>query len=320
MVGIGTGNVFSDDRVLDAGELRIELQAYMEKFGKSQSEIAKALSVSTSTMSQWLNAKYKGDSETLTRSVARLLGLEAQREGVEAPKFAHTQVAKDVWTLCEYVQKYRSIGVLAGAAGMGKTCSLLAFADQAPEALYLRCLPTFKRPSALLRALCRLLRLDPVGQASSDKLLAEVLGRLMGSNRMLLFDEAQYCSNETLEVIRTIHDVTEIGMVWAGNGDVHRRTKSSQAAFSQIHSRVAIRRAVELGASEGDVLKLVGNQKKAVVSFLRVRSREPGGIRSMMQLWTLAREIALSTGAVEVEMTHVKEAFSTLRPETKRAA
>lgn len=324
MVGIGTGNVFDDGAELSGEQLRVELRGYMDAHNRSQTDVARALDLSAPALSQWLRGVYKGDVPGIDRKVARFLGLEAQRAdtGVVAlGQFRETSVAEAVFAVCEYVQKHRSIGVVVGEAGMGKTMALKEYASRAPEALYLRCTTAHGSPSALLATLGQKLRMPEMSLGLGlARLLDRMLARLTGSGRMLILDEAQLLSIKAIETLRALHDEADVAMVWAGNGDVYRRVGvgSGRAEFAQIYSRVAFYQDVPLGATPTDVAKLVGQVPDAVLRYLVDWTHEPGGIRQMMKIYALARDLVVAGEGREVTLAHVKQAVAVLGLQKRR--
>lgn len=327
MVGVGSGKVFDDSKPLSRDQLRDELQAYLRTTGKSQAEVAKALALSSSGLSQWLGDKYKGDSAGIDRAVARLLGLEKNRSetGIASlGRFQQTSVAEKVFTVCEYCARHRSMGVVQGAAGMGKTMALMEYADRAPDAIYIRCHPGFERPTPMLSALGEKLRVIPgarermmaVGQ-SWTRVLDMVLAKLQGANRTLILDEAQYLSVRTLEILRTLSDVAEMGVVLSGNDEVYRKVEGERAQFAQLHSRIAILRKIGLGATREDIAKLAGEYlANDGIDMLVERSKLPGGIRASMKILALAREFAENQGEpgakTEIELKWLRAAEKAL--------
>jgi DNA transposition AAA+ family ATPase len=312
-------------------QLQRELQGYLETMGKSQADVARAMGLASSAVSQWLKGKYAGNSDAIDRKVARLLGLEKNRAetGVaEMGRFVQTSVAEKVFMVCEYCVRHKSMGVVQGAAGMGKTMALLEYANRAPDALYLRCHPGFRRATPLLTALAEKLKLIPpareritmVGQ-SWTRLLDSILARLTGASCILIIDEAQYLSVETLEILRTVVDVAEIGLVLAGNDEVYRRVEGERAQFAQLHSRIAILRRIVLGATRDDMAKLAAQfLADDGIDMLVERSRRAGGIRASMKILALARDFAEDEakasdepGAkVEVGLKHLQAAEKAL--------
>ena len=331
MVGIGSGGKFDDGKLPSREQLQRELQGYLETMGKSQADVAQALGLSASALSQWLKGKYQGDSKAIDRKVARHLGLEKNRAetGVaDLGRFVLTSVAEKVFMVCEYCARHKSMGVVQGAAGMGKTMALAEYAERAPDALYLRCHPGFDRPTPVLTALAEKLKLIPaarervtmVGQ-SWTRLLDAILARLTGASCIIIIDEAQYLSVKTLEILRTIVDVAEVGLVLAGNDEVYRRVEGERAQFAQLHSRIAILRRIGLGATRDDMAKLAGHfLADDGIDMLVERSRRAGGIRASMKILALARDYAEDEakaadepGAkVEVGLKHLQEAEKAL--------
>ena len=190
--------------------------------------------------------------------IASYLALDGQR--VEAPKgagFVQTAVAKDVHTVCQYSHVNRDIGLVYGEAGMGKTYALREYQRAHPDTILLRCNPSWKTPQAMLEAVLLEVGRKVRGMNALHRHIRELVGALEETGRLVILDEAQFLGTRSLEVVRTLHDEAEVGIVLSGNLDVYSQMHGEgMASFAQLFSRVGIRRQILLGAPRSYELAL----------------------------------------------------------------
>lgn len=128
-----------------------------------------------------------------------------------------------------------------------------------------------------------------IREKSARRIYMEMIGRLKGSGRLIVIDEAQHLTKKTLEHIRSIADEAGIGVCLVGNEEVFSRLKGSgKADFAQIFSRVAIRRAVFTATvKEAGIALIFQNQKmdKDVIGFLYGISQTKYGIRGAVNVF-----------------------------------
>jgi DNA transposition AAA+ family ATPase len=283
--------VFLDER---DEALRERLRETLRRDGISQTDAARAMGVSAAALSQWMGGSYRGDCDALRARVEAFLGVsDARAEMPEMPAFAEIGVAKDVLRVCEIAQIRRVVGVIYGDAGVGKTVALKEYVRRHPECIYVRANPSFSSPQPLLRATLWALGRDARNIYALDLALEQVIDQLEGTGRLVIYDEAQFMGQRTLETVRTIHDVAGIGIVLAGNYDVYNRMNGGGSAlWAQLFSRVGIKRRVTLSISKEDVQAVFGGDGQVVDRLWSV-ARQPGGLRRAVQIWQMAKATAV---------------------------
>lgn len=299
-------------------EARLALQEALARRAMSQTEAAKAIGVSNSTLSGWIRGTYQGDVEAVTQRVVGWLGLAKARENAptRVVEFVETAVAAEILEVCRYAHVHRDIGLVYGEAGMGKTVAARHYAREHRDAVYVRCDPSVRNPTAALSMLLQGLgrKARAVGLYA---LTRELVDALEGTGRVLLLDEAQFLSHRSLEVMRTIHDQAEVGLVLIGNLDIWTQLHGhGHAAFAQIFSRVGIRRLVQLGAPREDIARLAasiasGPVPEDCVKHLQAKACERGGLRRMVKVLRLAAELAVSED-VPIGVRHLQMAEAML--------
>lgn len=303
---------------LSEDEARSRLREWMGRTGRSQADVAKQLAVSGGTLSQWLQAKYPGDSEGITSKVRALLAVEAER--AEAPRaldFVPTRLALDLMEACRFAHVHRDIAVIYGDAGAGKTVALKRYrSEHVGSAVYVRCDPSFRSPQATLHALAQALGREP-HWGGLRQAIAKLVDQLEGSGRLLMFDEANFLSLRSIEVLRTIHDMAEVGLVLCGNFEVYTQMHGEgRAAFAQLFSRVGIQRQVTLEIPIADVTALAasiaGELPDDCVAFLAQKAAERGGVRRLVKVLRLGCELAACDEVHSPTLRHLRMAEAML--------
>lgn len=223
-------------------ELIEKAKAYIENKGMSQVRFALMVGVGESTMSRWLKGEYP-NMETVGAKVKLYLEKEMLREEtavIGQIDFVMTGVAKSVWSVLEYTRLQKTLGVIYGDAGIGKTKTAKEWSKGKNDVVYITASPAFTNPKPFLKLIAR--ELKTIRNGSMDDIFFDVLDKLIGRDMTLIIDEAQHLSIKALEIVRTINDSTGTAIVMIGNEAVyHKMLGRQQAEFAQLFSRIGMR-------------------------------------------------------------------------------
>ena len=104
-------------------DLRDRLEVYRAASGASIADIGKDLGYPDGTaVSKYLNKKPEGDVLKLERAVADLLKGVSRRQSASTSLF-ETQITRRLDSVTESLRRIGGVGLLYGAAGIGKTCA-----------------------------------------------------------------------------------------------------------------------------------------------------------------------------------------------------
>lgn len=221
-----------------------ELKAFMDAHKMSQKQVASLFDVSITTVSQYINGKYPTDTKWLDNKVDELLARHKAKV-VEAKynnAFVPTQTAKRGMEIMHFAHAEGEINVIYGAAGLGKTQMLKQYAKEHSSAILIEVDPSCT-PKVLLRKIA-----ETVGATSrgvNNDVLASIVEKLNGAERLLMIDEAELLSTRSLEFIRRIHDLTNCGVILAGMPRLLVNLKGKNNELAQLYSRVGF--ACDLG-------------------------------------------------------------------------
>ena len=253
-----------------------------------QTETAKLIGVNVSILNQWLQDKYTGNVQKVNDLAQRFLDMREKQEQqpvIPIFKFVATYTAEKIHAVMTYAQTQGKIGVVYGMAGCGKTTAAEYYASMSPNVWHITMNPTSATANNALDEICVQLGISDV--TAPAKMRRAILHKVRNTSGLLVIDEAQHLSLPALEVIRSIHDETGIGVVFMGNETVNARFTGGrrQAEFAQLFSRVAKRLYLQ-GSTAKDIGSLAdawGITDKSSRKLLGDIGKKAGALRNLMQ-------------------------------------
>ena len=206
----------------------------------SQAKFAGAIGVSESTFSRWLQQTYP-NMDTVSEKVQEYLEKEElRRQNVGKLEFVMTNVAKQVWNVLEYTRLQRTIGIIYGDAGIGKTATAKEWAKGKSDVVMITATPAFANPKPFLKLLARAFKTTRTG--TMDDVYLDILDKLESRDVTLIIDEAQHLTIQSLEIVRSLNDSTGTAIIMIGNEVVYNKMLGKQKAeFAQLFSRIGMR-------------------------------------------------------------------------------
>lgn len=231
------------------------LREIINKYGFSQSQVATRLGKSPAVVNQYLQGKYNGDQTAIDKAVEQLHErLKAKEKNGLTAIFVRTETAKKVLNLCAMAHAVGDIYLLVGEAGLGKTVALKEYAKRHDGVLMLEVDPTYSS-KVILSELCHLLNVQ--AGKTNHAMFEAVVGKLADSERLLIVDEAELLNTRALEVLRRIHDRTNIGIVLAGMPRLRANLRGAKGEFKQLYSRVGLQLDMQDRLPDDDILQLI---------------------------------------------------------------
>lgn len=222
-------------------ELLVErLKNAMKSRGYSQNNIAKEIGKSPTTVNHFIQGKYNADTKGVAALIMDFLDaddarLEARLQDVP---FVETATSRDVIRVIDYARKYSAICVVTGEAGMGKSMILKNYAEQHPGAILMEVGAGFT-PRAFVCDLLKLIDSNANLKGTTTELTTRCIRKLSTAKRLVLIDEAELLPYKTLEALRRLYDVTNIGVVLVGMPKLANNLLGDDGEHAQLHSRVA---------------------------------------------------------------------------------
>lgn len=217
--------------------IKAQLTELMERKALTQSQVSRALGISTAVINQYLQDKYKGDLARIDVLAQDFINRSREKDKAQKVevRFVSTSTSRKALELISLAHMDGEINVLYGEAGLGKTMALKAYAAKNPTAMLIEADPSYTA-RVLLEEICNRLGLSTRG--NMHELFELCVNKLKDSGFLLMIDEGELLPYRALEVLRRIHDKTSIGIVLAGMPRLIINLKGKRGEFVQLYSRV----------------------------------------------------------------------------------
>ena len=302
----------------ESEELRQRVIAIISETATPQGKVAKEAGLSPAALNQWLQDKYKGDNSEVENKLLKWLAARERRTvaGETVPTVAAyiaTPAGERIKGVLSYAQAAADLAVIYGWAGIGKTRAIKSYAASSPNVWVATMRPDTAGVTSCLEEIGEAVGLKMTSRAARQS--RDLSKRMEGTGGLLIIDEAQHLNIAAIEAIRSIYDVTRIGLVLCGNESVYARlTGGSRAAtFAQLYSRIGKRLRLTM-PSKGDVIALADaygvtgkEERQALIEI----SQKPGALRAVVKtLWLAA---VMSTGNKDaVNLQYISAAWKEL--------
>ncbi|EHJ3657087.1 AAA family ATPase [Salmonella enterica] len=221
-------------------ELIERLKKIKERSNYSQTDLALKIGRSPAVINQFLQGKYKGDLDDVTARIGDFIETEEARFDAKfkAPSFIETASTIRAKELINFARQYRTICVLTATSGLGKSTILKECKTKYKHTILIEVTPGFT-PRALMRALLTVLKPDYSRSLSTADLMKECIACLQKTEYLILVDEAELLPYQTLEALRRLYDMTEVGLVLAGLPRLSSNLLGEDGEHVQMYSRVS---------------------------------------------------------------------------------
>lgn len=283
----------------------------MEKGGHTQRDLAKAIGYSQGTISAWLSDKYPARTKKVDIAVAAWLRKQgtAVRPDDVSDTYFETRPSAAVIAACTAAQEEGAIAAIIGAPGLGKTIGIrqwTAWARREDVRHILVTADVATSAAAIIRRIA--VALGVRAKSTMAMLLELIVEKLNREPSVIIIDEAQHLGVRALEAVRSIHDATQTGIVFAGSLALLRTLEEGDGAaleLAQLQDRITLHeRLVPLTPIEclGFARKYLGvdiTDELALAELARISRGIP---RRLVHLLDMCRRISggkpLSIGMV----------------------
>jgi DNA transposition AAA+ family ATPase len=231
----------NEQQILDVRHRLAEFQKNNSEF--SDRVVGKNTGYSATTVNQFRNDKYPVTSSLaeIASKIENFLNNEAARtfEPVSRGhlKFAATNASLKIFKVINYCMTKSKLGLITGDAGIGKSISLQEYCRKNPTSILIEVTPVVS-PKSILDEIANKLKIQ--SNHSRSELFNGIVAQLQNTNRFVIIDEGENLNIACLEVIRRIHDFTNIGMILAGTSRLQKKLRGERGQLQQLYSRVGI--------------------------------------------------------------------------------
>lgn len=232
--------------------LQSRVREYMKNTGISQNKLAPRVGVSSASLSNYLRNKMEGSVEGIENRLREFLQQESEAAAAQvqaAPynldeTYKPTSISEDVYQSIRYAQINRTLVMLHGDAGAGKTKAAVKYYRDNPQStIYIRLDPSMSGLAGVGELLGAALDLPAV--SSSKQMWQAIRARLRGTNKVIIVDEAQLLKRAPMDELRILPDEDEVnevpgnGVVLIGNSELYERVKKGKIT-TQAYTRIVL--------------------------------------------------------------------------------
>jgi len=304
---------------------------FIEENGITQNQAAREIGIGSTTISEVVRLRYTG--KTADAHLIRIhnwMELTARRDTiVRSRTFVETSVAEEILLVAQTVAETCKMGVVFGPAQIGKSFTLAAIeGDQRfGDPVVIRVDESLRRPLPLCRTLCT--RFELASNGTFDVLMRRIVKRLVGTKRMVIFDEAERLVYQSLETIRDLHDQTGCPVLFAGKPAIYEKLGFRQLGdFNEVTDQLASRIVMKRDLTERtrgdkpaplftveDIRKLIAQSSLSLrvsqdaQEWLRHRASTlgMGGIGKALVSLYLAFKVAFANGDTAITVEHLEQ-------------
>lgn len=306
------------DKIMTSAEIQQALLALTANEGVTdrnkkwtQEKIGRAIDRSGSVISMYLQGAYSGDLKDLETRLRGFLEKLSAKEAVHGRQVPFVPIFnwnafQDIARLCHLENE---LGVIVGEAGTSKTTSAKEYARLNPgQVIYIEADLSYSA-RVLFLLLCELLDLSTEGNINA--LVNRVIKRLKGSSRMIIIDQAEYLPFRALDLIRTVYDKAEVGVLLVGLPRLEHNLSKSKGSHAQLYSRVAAFYRLRAELSLQDAQAIVKSRLGGSVDPVPFHSACNGNTRALDKLIRRSKWIA-ENNKIDITEAVVRKAYGML--------
>jgi DNA transposition AAA+ family ATPase len=204
---------------------------------KSRAWLSKKASIPGGTLSQILSGKYVSSPTRQLIQLESVLAVETERLRDGSPGYVKGSVHKLMDVVFNRTRQHQNFGVVTGYVGVGKTRFCKEYRATHPMTLLVEVSPNMT-PGVLLTELLEML--DVAVPRGLDNKFREVVRCLGGTNYLVIADEAERMSSNSMDYLRRIRDIAQVGVVLVGTEKLTTLIKPQHGQFDQVRSRVGM--------------------------------------------------------------------------------
>ena len=199
----------------------------------SNNEIGKKISIDGSAVSKYFNRKFEGDIEKFESNARDVVKAWRARSDARALKTFRCRQSDALRRACEQIRKTHDVGLIFGAAGVGKSCGVSIYAEENPSCIAITINRWSSDYSGIERAILEQIDLRKF-QKSKMRPGDFLVEKFRGSDRLFVFDNAHRLTADSLRWIFDFADATDCPIALVGNPEVLDAIRENDQMFSRI--------------------------------------------------------------------------------------
>jgi DNA transposition AAA+ family ATPase len=253
------------DNPQQVNEFTENVRLFIERHGFTNAYLSKKIDISATSLSQFLNGKYPGDSKTICVKLNNFINLTEQRgRQKKEPDYIETSVARAIIAAIRQTESMSKptegrISVIVGDAGHGKSVALLAYHKSNPNSIYIK-LTTRMSSQAMFSDIAAALKEDPAGCISA--LTNRIRKNIHDREMTVLIDEASWLDVTKLDQLRQVIVESGCTLILSGNHHLLKTisqdtTRRGYESLDQFRSRMMcvldLNELASLGDGDGGI-------------------------------------------------------------------
>jgi len=247
----------------EVADIVVRMRSFMAEHNFRQATVARMVGVSPSTISEFLNGKYKGNLAKLVNKVISWMNsVTRKKERINPKPYIETEIARRIATLIVQTEAFSEeegrIALIIGDSGHGKSICLKQYAEANKNTLYIQ-LDATMGSLRIFVEIAKRLRIASTGSLS--EITRHLVENLRPRNIIIMLDEASNLTVKQLNQLRQIIVIkARCPLILAGNADLLRTviqpmTKHGYESLDQFTSRLmGVLNLDELASHKGDRL------------------------------------------------------------------
>ena len=297
-----------------------QVKIIIERDVLTKAEVARQSGISPQILTPLLKDKYAGNSEVYLEKLTNWVstyetGKTTRRDVCQEPEWVETPTAKSLLEMMRLSQGFQAWTMAYEGAGVGKTEAAKRYQKHNSNVWIVTASPNVKSRKAFLTSIAREMGVHANGM-TIDRIDYEIMQRITGSNGLLIVDEAQYTTDDTLNGLRILTE-NRIGVTLLGNDVVRTRMSASKSRTNMypVWSRILKSRKI-VRSTQKDIqtyLKAWGITDSEVIKWAyKVIPSTTGQLRTLRHLIRLAISIAKDEG-IAINANHMDKAYNFIK-------
>ncbi len=308
---------------VDVEEQREWLKKHKAETGLSWRDLGARLDINDKTLALFASNKYGAPGDFIAEAIFRhrqTLAAQAAMalRSVEIPPYYPTRTSLDLIQLLAWGQRGRIVMAAMGP-GMSKTTTARHFKACNSGVFMVTISPATSGIRAMERAVLHAMG-DSSPTGDIQNMAMQIKDRVAKMQKpLLIVDEAQHLTVQSIEELRHWHDETGLGLALLGNQQVQQKLDGGAraSAFAQLFSRLAnkLDRPKPLDADVEAMLDAWGVCDPRVAKEVHRIAALPGALRGATFALELASMLAISQNET-LSISHINDAWAQLSRRT----